>query len=185
MKWFKHSARASNDSKIAELEDNFGLEGYAVYFKILEIVCQEMEDTDNTKVCYSARKWKRILGVSVQKLTKILEFSDSFSLLFANFSKKSGQLFITVDVPNILKYRDEYTRKRDKVSGECPDNVAQEKEKDKDKEKYNPPSQTVLLHDGISDDYRKITKVEDNKSRQRAGGKEVIFDFNKLKKGKI
>ena len=38
--WFKHDINASNDAKIQKLEFRLGLEGYAIFFKIVEVLMQ-------------------------------------------------------------------------------------------------------------------------------------------------
>jgi hypothetical protein len=36
--WFKHDISASHDSKIQKLEFKYGLEGYAIFFKTVEVL---------------------------------------------------------------------------------------------------------------------------------------------------
>ena len=36
--WFKHNINASNNSKLIKLQANEGLEGYAVYWKLIELL---------------------------------------------------------------------------------------------------------------------------------------------------
>ena len=58
MKWFKHMSATSDDDKISELEDEYGLEGYAVFFKTLEMIAVDFDD-DDPSIRYSGQKLKR------------------------------------------------------------------------------------------------------------------------------
>lgn len=41
--YFRHDASASEDPKLMHIEGIFGLEGYALYFKMIEVLCQQTE----------------------------------------------------------------------------------------------------------------------------------------------
>ena len=43
LKWFKHSSTALNDAKIEKLIMKYGIEGYGVYFAIVEMIAQEID----------------------------------------------------------------------------------------------------------------------------------------------
>lgn len=43
MKWFKHMSKANRDTKIKKLINEFGAEGYAVYFYCLELIASDLE----------------------------------------------------------------------------------------------------------------------------------------------
>lgn len=43
MKWFKHFSKAHRDTKIKKLINEFGSEGYAVYFYCLELIADSLE----------------------------------------------------------------------------------------------------------------------------------------------
>lgn len=149
MKWFKHFCNASDDPKISELEDHFGLEGYAVYWKTLEFIAVEMGDDSEPKIKYSGQKLKRKLSISVQKLTKIYQFLNEIQLLFV---KKEGDYFF-IECEKLLEIRDEYTRKKSKKSGHYPYNVAQEKDKETDKEKEQDKDNSISLPKRETVDY--------------------------------
>jgi hypothetical protein len=46
LKWFKHYTCSSDDEFIAGLEEEFGLEGYARWWKLLEAIAKQMDKTD-------------------------------------------------------------------------------------------------------------------------------------------
>ena len=133
MKWFKHFSNASSDPKISKLEDRFGLEGYGFYFKTLEIIALEMGDGDRCEAEYSNKKWGKLSGVSAKRWLKFAEHSAMLQL----FSIKKSENYTLVIVPNLLKFRDEYSKKKSRKSGQSPDNVPYhtEEEGNKDKKK--------------------------------------------------
>lgn len=118
MRWMKHLANARHDEKMALLLDEHGPTGYGVYWLIIEIIGEKVTDFC-TKVEYPERFWRRNLGVSYKKLKLFLDFFEKNKLLFV---ENNGNL-ITIDCPNILKYRDEYTDKQIKKSGQAPDTI--------------------------------------------------------------
>jgi len=43
MKWFKHDSNARHDAKLAKLRNKYGLEGYGLYFYLLECIAGTVE----------------------------------------------------------------------------------------------------------------------------------------------
>lgn len=134
MKWFKHFSNASDDEKLCELEDVFGLEGYAVYWKTLEIIAADMDTEGEPKIKLSGRKLKQKLSISVQKLTKIYDFLDEIGLV----SVKKDSTYFFLHCPKLLKIKDDYSRKASRKSGQTtkkvPLEVEEEVEVEVDKE---------------------------------------------------
>jgi len=157
MKWFKHMTNSHNDEILSELIDEFGPAGYGVWWIILEVIATHMDDTDRTSAKYSIKKWSNFCGISPKKFQKIVEFLKNRGRILV----KKEENYLILDVPNLLKYRDDYSRKRkkstDKVrtnSGQTPDKVqkksvecpAQEEEVDKDIDIYKAggPNNNVI-----------------------------------------
>lgn len=72
--YFRHDADASNDEKLMYLESIFGLEGYAFYFKMLEILAK----SDDFEVSLSPIKkpvLAKKLGINLQKLEEMIKES--------------------------------------------------------------------------------------------------------------
>ena len=121
MRWFKHLSTANRDESLAIIINEMGLEGYGLYWLILETIAEQMsKDCTKTSVRLPIKTWARISGVSPKKfqsLAKLLEkfgnFTDKSQFLFI----KNGSNWIEVDCPNLLKYRDEYAKKRSRKSG--------------------------------------------------------------------
>lgn len=74
--YFPHDSSASRDYRILKLEDDLGLAGYAIYFKILEIMCEK-----NT---YFLEKNYKILSKLLKKnqtfLKKVVEKFELFDI---------------------------------------------------------------------------------------------------------
>jgi hypothetical protein len=107
MRWLKHMTATRDDERIASLIDRMG---YAM-------------ETGSTKCSlrWPISKWSAALQVHPPNLSRLLADLGSEGLL--TFSRDGSM--IELSVPNLLKYRDEYSRK----SGQSPDNVRTKIEK--------------------------------------------------------
>lgn len=106
MIWFKHDITARKDVKLKKLVKKFGVEGYGVYFSLLEIIADNIK-TDN---CW---EWGFVdkehdletladeVGVSVEKLAEILSYANEINLLY----KIDGRLCC----PQLLSRLDRYS----------------------------------------------------------------------------
>lgn len=128
MKWFKHLADASASELISEVEALYGLEGYARYFKILEVVAGKMDHTNRCEVAYPWQKWQEILRGKRGRLTTFLTFlQERGAITFREENaekpgrfpeatekqtesgpKQNGNI-LRIKVPNLLKIRDNYS----------------------------------------------------------------------------
>ncbi len=148
MRWFKHMTGSSQDEFIENLEDEFGLEGNARYWKLLEAVAGQMGVDGKCSAKYSWAKWQTILKGKRKKLEYFLNYLEAGSCVKlirhnsipGSFRKQTGnkpetnrkqtgnesetnrkqnENILEIEIPNLLKYRDEYSRK----SGQAPDKV--------------------------------------------------------------
>lgn len=128
MKWFKHISTTYQDEKIAKVIDVLGIEGYGFWWRMLEVVAEKMENNE-TEISYPIKYFANIFGFSEKKFEKFLKIFQSFEIFFVNFEKKQNnfskksQTVVTVNIPNLLKYRDEYTEKKSRKSEQTPDCV--------------------------------------------------------------
>lgn len=131
MKWFKHLTESHDDEKLALLQAEFGLEGYGFYWLTLEIIAKQMAPgSEKTFVEYPITIWRKFYGFSPKKLRKFAGFCSEFEIFSVKFSEKT----LRIDCPNLLKYRDEWSRKKPKNSGVTTEQLLC-KDKDTDKEK--------------------------------------------------
>lgn len=136
MRWFKHMTASADDEKLSMLMDAHGLEGYGFWWRVVEIIAKNVSEKGGTSVSYSAQKWARIVGIRSDKFRRIAEECASLRL----FQLNSHDNYIEIDIPNILKFRDEYTRK----SGQTPDKIRRKKQiqntdTEKEEEINTPP----------------------------------------------
>ncbi len=118
MRWFKHMTVSADDEKLSRLKDEFGLEGYGFWWSVTEIVAAKVGEDAETSVEFSPKKWGNSLGISPKKFRILAEYCANLGLFSIEFFENT----IRIDMPNILKYRDEWTERKHKNSG-----VAREK----------------------------------------------------------
>lgn len=128
MRWFKHMAGSWDDEKLAGLVDQHGLEGYGFWWRVVEIVGEAMDENGKTSITLSVRRWCNLIGIRPQTLAKLMRNADEIGLFCASFAevshkerKRSEDVLLTVNIPNLLKYNDEWTRKKRKNSGVAPE----------------------------------------------------------------
>ncbi len=117
MRWFKHLSNASEDEKLAELIEIHGAEGYGIYWMILEKIADKMVKGKTSTNCkYPASKWAKICGKNPRGMNKFYETFAYLKLMKISYIDNSSK-HIDIDCHNLLKYRDEYSKK----SGQKPD----------------------------------------------------------------
>lgn len=170
MKWFRHYSDAGEDEVLSALKDQFGMEGYGVWWTILETVTRQIHNNPKDFVEYSVKKWREITGVFTPKLNKILEFlcenSEESPKLLYEFCEKKGIKYLKVRIPKILEIADEYTKKRTtktEKSGQTPDKL---------QTKSGETPEKIPL------DKIRLDKKRINTSKQK---QKIIFDFNNKK----
>lgn len=119
MRWFKHMTNSIDDEKISKLVDECGLEGYGFFWRVLEMIAAQVDDDGKNYCSYSKRAWCNKLAIKHQTWSKLIASCDQAGLFEVS---DDGQM-ITLKSPNILKYRDEYSKKKGRKSGQCPDNI--------------------------------------------------------------
>ncbi len=115
MRWFKHMTQTRADERIASLISECGMEGYGAYWAVLEIVANVMDKTSMCEVTYPLTIWSSMLLLHHNRVRSLLGNFDVMGLM--KVSSCEGK--VTVKVPNLLKYRDEYSKK----SGQNPDKL--------------------------------------------------------------
>jgi hypothetical protein len=116
MRWFKHMSNSRQDEKLASLMDELGLEGYGFWWCLLEIIAQGVDEKSKTAAVFSARRWGSMLGISAKKFQTYAGFCARLGLCrWENFEKR-----VVIDIPNILKFRDEWTERKAKKAGFAP-----------------------------------------------------------------
>ncbi len=110
-----------DDEKLSDLIHRYGHAGYGTWWLVVEIVAARLESDGEPEVTYSVSKWSHLLSLRGSHVVKVL-----MTLVVTHLVTvvRLGD-DITVRIPNLLKYRDEYTRK----SGQSPDSVPPKKQR--------------------------------------------------------
>lgn len=153
MRFFKHMTNSSQDERIIRLEEEFGLEGYAAYFKVLEIIgSQFSSENQQVSVTFSLKTWRKLLTFPPKKMQNFATFAEKVGLFIVKLEGDD----LTIECRNLLKYRDEYSKKKEREASKSPDKVQtksrqtpepfkdKDKDKDKDKESEAGPSEDHL-----------------------------------------
>lgn len=180
MKWFKHFSSASHDEFLESLIDDFGLEGYARWWLVLESIASQMDTTGRCHVEYSWVKWQTILKGKRNKLETFLEHCQNESKL--KLEQNGNKLKITC--PKLLNLRDNYSRnlqvdeqaatpsasnQEGEVEGEVDNTTSSEasEEEEQDSRYPNCPYQAIVdaYHVGCPD--LKTVRLVTDKRKQK------------------
>ena len=113
MRWLKHLSMAHADQAIGFVVELHGAEAYGVWWFILEDIAAPMEPGKMDPIAsHSVVVWAQICHCSVRRFRSIANSLAEKNLIVV----ESDLDRITIEVPNILKYRDEYSQR----SGETP-----------------------------------------------------------------
>lgn len=114
MRWFKHYIETSRDPFICRLIGQFGLEGYARYWRIIETITENMDPIKREPLASLPwPEWEKILlGKRKQLLSYLLAMANE-----GRIKVVATPELVTIVYPNILKIQGEYFRK----SGQRPD----------------------------------------------------------------
>ena len=175
MKWFKHMTASFNDEKLSLMVDELGMEGYGFWWRTLEIIAEKLGENSEsleTFCSFSAKKWGNFYGFSPKKFEKFVRIFEKFELFTVKFSENS----ITIDIPNILKYKDEWFRRKCKNSGVTPEAIPHEEAK----EVGETPHKEKELRIRNKNSFNKTHSENLGKSRVEGGASEVCLGQDDL-----
>lgn len=148
MKWFKHYGSASHSVAVNKIIDEFGLEGYARWFLLLELMTEKMED-ESCKFEFHFReisakvqiKFSKKLGTFLQKL-------HDFSLIKLEIQEKVYK----IECPILLDLMSrDFKKARTNRAETAPKNKIKNKEKEEDKEYTSKPKTSRLKLDSYDE----------------------------------
>jgi len=119
MRWIKHMTRTWDDEKIARLVSEGGIEAYGFYWRMVEIIAAKIEDSSPALCQYPVKTWARLCNVLGNRWQRLANLSAKCGLLTA----ETFEGLCKVEIPTILKYRDEYSKKRGRSVAKNPDNI--------------------------------------------------------------
>ncbi len=116
MRWIKHMTATMQDEKIAAYLDSCGpscrQEGYGFFWMVLEIVAAQIEPgSDKFSATYPLTSWSRMLYCHHHTVGKYLGKLEVTGMV--TVKKHEGSL--EVGIPNLLKYRDEWSDRKSKT----------------------------------------------------------------------
>ena len=106
MHWFKHFSNASEDEFIAALEDEFGLEGYARWWKLLEVIAKQMKKPGQCSASFPIRLWCSYLVVRRPLLFRYLSVIEQQGKI-KTLTKSD---ILTITCPKLLEIKDNYQK---------------------------------------------------------------------------
>ena len=106
MKWFKHETDSMDSEKMKMIIYEFGFEGYGWFWRIMEIIAKQMDETGRCHYDQPVSEWCGNLKVKQRKLRKFLELRTLQSITKVVYSENK----LRIEIPNLLKKRDNYTK---------------------------------------------------------------------------
>lgn len=161
-----------DDERIARLVDKGGMEGlamYGLYWRVQEIIASQMEGkTPHCSVRYTVTRWSLLLSLRGSLVFSTLSRLALTGLVTA--TRDGDEILVTNR--NLLKYRDEYSKK----SGPTPDNVHPrtegegegEKEGEQKDKEQQPYPKTPCVSDGDQKEESERVKVEAKAAAKQA-----------------
>jgi len=122
MKWFKHISTSGTDQDIGDLVGIFGLKGYYLFFRTIEIMSDEFDTENPGKNTFDFRWFLDQFSRKIDKKTllKFLEITQKKRRIYFNLNGKT----IYLNCPKLKELTDEYTeRMLKKKSGLNPDQI--------------------------------------------------------------
>lgn len=133
MRWFKHMTSSADDEKLSRLMDTCGLAGYGFFWRVLELIAAQVDDSGKNFAAYSKRTWCMKLAINHQTWSKMIASCEQAGLFIVSTEglgdskaearrglddsngRASSDQVIRVESPNILKFRDEWTERKSKT----------------------------------------------------------------------
>jgi hypothetical protein len=120
MKYINHMTTSGDDEKHMALMEKAGLEGYAAYWLVAErIAAQIRPECVSTSMSLSWRSWGLLLRVDPRKARRLIGSIGEAKLCRLEVAGDVA----TVDMPNLLKYADDYMKRMLRNSGATPNKL--------------------------------------------------------------
>lgn len=123
MKWFKHDSNANTDAKLKKVRMKYGLEGYGLYWLLLEYISAGVESHNlNFELEHDAEVISHDTNIHIDRIQEMMRYMVELKL----FDSMDGRVFCL----KMATRTDEYTQKLLKnskgvptVSRQTPDSV--------------------------------------------------------------
>ena len=101
MDYFKHYANASSGKTVNQLEEEFGLSGYAWWFKLVELCAEHWDGKSEPSFRFHHRIFRQKLRISPTNVRVFLDKCSTFTNLSHTFDEK----FININIPKLLEVK--------------------------------------------------------------------------------
>ena len=161
--YFRHSFFAFEDEKIQSAIDLLGMEGYAYYFIILELLARKCENEFINPITIHQQTLRNVLRKKTKSCNKVLTKLQQSGLFVITFNES----LVEFDIPNLSKYMGYYTTK-------SSPNVSKEKKVKEKKVKESKTESEIpqIVHDVINYLNESLNK------KYRVGNKKTIALIN-------
>ena len=118
MRWLKHMTSTRQDEKIARLISKHGMAAYGLYWSVIEIVASALDSKTHPEpsISYPISRWAALLQVHPPNVRRQLAALGAEGLLELTCTATE----IKLTIPNLLKYRDEYSQRSGHTPGSVP-----------------------------------------------------------------
>jgi hypothetical protein len=106
MKWFKHYSDASRSEKLAQLVDEFGIEGYGRYWLLVELLAEKFDGKDTNFTIHNTTI-KRTLYIHHDKMA--VKFLGTIANLGLMSCVSTNKLW-SISCPKLLEIKDNHTK---------------------------------------------------------------------------
>ena len=130
MKWLKHETDAMDSEKMKMIIHEFGFEGYGWFWRVMEIIAKQMDETGRCHYDQPVSEWCGNLKVKQRKLRKFLELTTLQSITKLVYSEDK----LRIEIPNLLKKRDNYSKNLQVTNNKKAISIGLEVEVDRDRE---------------------------------------------------
>jgi hypothetical protein len=110
MKWLKHETDAMDSEKMKMIIHEFGFEGYGWFWRVMEIIAKQMDETGRCHYDQPVSEWCGNL--------KVVYSGDK----------------LRIEIPNLLKKRDNYSKNLQVTNNKKAISIGLEVEVDRDRE---------------------------------------------------
>lgn len=120
MEWFKHKTSSLDDPDFSAIIDEFGSDGYMMFFGLLEIYGREYSNTDseqflNVRLAFVARKLRK----SSAKVRKFLNFCEKL-ISKPRFEHSINGAILSYKAPDFIELSSNWTKRKKKTPTEAP-----------------------------------------------------------------
>ena len=126
----KHETDAMDSEKMKMIIHEFGFEGYGWFWRVMEIIAKQMDETGRCHYDQPVSEWCGNLKVKQRKLRKFLELTTLQSITKLVYSEDK----LRIEIPNLLKKRDNYSKNLQVTNNKKEISIGLEVEVDRDRE---------------------------------------------------